>query len=229
MIRAVIFDLDGTILNRDASLNKFVEDQYERYKQAFAHINKNTYIDRFIELDARGYKWKDKVYQQLIDEFLINVLTWEELLDDYISNFQFHCTPFDNVENTLKRLLEDNMSLGMITNGFEVFQMNNLKALGIEPFFQSILVSEREGIKKPNPEIFRRSSEVLQVSMKECLFVGDHPENDVKAAKAVGMTTVWKKDSYWDEVDADFIIEDLGCLPAIVKSINKEEGRYHGL
>lgn len=61
--------------------------------------------------------------------------------------------------------------------------------------------------------------------MKECLFVGDHPENDVKAVKAVGMMTVWKKDSYWDEVDADFIIEDLSCLPGIVKSMNKKEGR----
>ncbi|WP_226681432.1 HAD family hydrolase [Sutcliffiella horikoshii] len=228
MIRAVIFDLDGTLLDREVSLNKFVVDQYERCNQAFIHINKNTYIDRFIELDARGYVWKDKVYQQLIDEFLIEELTWKELLDDYIHHFPFHCTPFDNAENTLQQLSKDNLSLGMITNGLEVFQMNNLKALGIGHFFQSILVSEREGIKKPNPEIFRRSAEFLQVSMKECLFVGDHPENDVTAAKAVGMTTVWKKDSYWDEVDADIIIEDLGCLPAIVKYINEKEGRYHG-
>ncbi|TYS57761.1 HAD-IA family hydrolase [Sutcliffiella horikoshii] len=225
MIRAVIFDLDGTLLDRDVSLKKFVEDQYERYNQAFAHIHKNTYIDRFIELDGRGYVWKDKVYRQLIDEFLINAHTWDELLDDYIHHFPFHCTPFNNVESTLKRLSEDNLSLGMITNGFEVFQMNNLKALGIDHFFQSILVSEREGIKKPNPEIFRRAAERLQVSLKECLFVGDHPENDVKAAKAVCMTTVWKKDTYWDEVDADFIIEDLRCLPTIVKFINEKEGR----
>ncbi|NMH74665.1 HAD family hydrolase [Bacillus sp. RO2] len=228
MIRAVIFDLDGTLLNRDVSLEKFVDDQYERCKEAFRHIQKNAYIDRFIELDARGYVWKDKVYQQLIAEFLIEGLTWKELLDDYIHYFPLHCTPFDNVENTLKRLSEDNLSLGMITNGFEVFQMNNLKALGIEPFFQSILVSEREGIKKPNPEIFRRSAEFLQVSIDECLFVGDHPKNDVTAAKAVGMTTVWKRDLYWNEVDADFIIEDLGCLPAIVKSINEKEGREYG-
>ncbi|NLP52838.1 HAD family hydrolase [Bacillus sp. RO1] len=225
MIRAVIFDLDGTLLDRDASLKKFVEGQYERYKHAFAHIHKKTYMDRFIELDARGYVWKDKVYQQLVGDFLINVHIWEELLEDYISNFPFHCTPFNNVENTLQRLSEDNLPLGMITNGFEVFQMNNLKALGIEHYFHSILVSEREGIKKPNPEIFRRSAEFLQVSMKECLFIGDHPENDVAAANAVGMTTVWKRDSYRDEVDADFIIEDLDCLPAIVKSINEKEGR----
>ena len=67
-----------------------------------------------------------------------------------------------------------------------------------------------------------RSAEFLRVSTKECLFVGDHPENDVKAAKKVGMTTVWKKDSFWDKVNADYIIENLDVLPALVKSINEK-------
>lgn len=222
MIKAVIFDLDGTLLNRDDSLKKFVNDQYERCKRALGHIPKEIYMDRFIELDARGYVWKDKVYQQLAKEFLIKALTWDELLDDYIHHFPYHCTPFDKIEETLIKLGEDNLSLGMITNGYEVFQMKNIKALGIESFFESILISEREGIKKPNPEIFLKSAQLLQVSTKECLFVGDHPKNDVNAAKAVGMTTVWKKDSYWDEVNADYIIEDLDILPGIVKFINEK-------
>ncbi|KMJ59431.1 L-2-haloalkanoic acid dehalogenase [Bacillus sp. LL01] len=222
MIRAVIFDLDGTLLDRDVSVKKFIDNQYERCKKALGHIPKDNYMDRFIELDARGYVWKDKVYQELAKEFMIKALTWNELLDDYIHHFQYHCTPFDKVEETLIQLAEDNLSLGMITNGFEAFQMNNVKALGIESFFKTILISEREGIKKPDPKIFLRSAELLQVSTKECLFVGDHPENDVKAAKAVGMTTVWKKDSYWDEIDADYMIEDLDILPGIVKSINEK-------
>ncbi|WP_339145988.1 MULTISPECIES: HAD-IA family hydrolase [unclassified Sutcliffiella] len=225
MIKAVIFDLDGTLLNRDVSVKKFIDDQYERCKKALGHIPKDKYMDRFIELDAGGYVWKDRVYQQLAKDFLIEALTWDELLDDYVQHFPYHCTPFAKVEETLIKLAEDNLSLGMITNGFEAFQMNNIKALGIESFFQSILISEREGIKKPNPEIFLRSAQLLQASTKECLFVGDHPENDINAAKAVGMTTVWKKDSYWDQVDADYIIEDLVILPGIVRSIMKSDCR----
>ncbi len=223
MIRAVIFDLDGTLLDRDVSVKKCIDDQYERCKEALGHIPKDNYMDRFIELDARGYVWKDIVYRELAKEFMIKALTWNELLDDYIHHFQYHCTPFDKVEETLIKLAKDNLSLGMITNGFEAFQMNNIKALGIESFFQSILISEREGIKKPNPEIFLRSAQLLQVSTEECLFVGDHPENDIKASKSVGMTTVWKEDSYWDEVDADYIIEDLNTLLGMVTSINEKE------
>lgn len=42
---------------------------------------------RFIELDNRGYVWKDKVYQQLVNEFEITDITWEELLQDYLNQF----------------------------------------------------------------------------------------------------------------------------------------------
>lgn len=63
MIKAVIFDLDGTLLNRDESVKKFIDNQYERLNKRVNHIPKDEYITRFIELDNRGYVWKDKVYQ----------------------------------------------------------------------------------------------------------------------------------------------------------------------
>jgi len=77
MIKAVIFDLDGTLLDRDSSLKLFVQDQYKRYSKELAHIPKQEYISRFIELDHKGYVWKDKVYQQLLAEYDLSNLTWE--------------------------------------------------------------------------------------------------------------------------------------------------------
>ncbi len=56
-----------------------------------------------------------------------------------------------------------------------------------------ILVSEWESIKKPNPLIFKRALEQLNVPPNVSLFVGDHPDNDVKAAQSVGMKGIWKK------------------------------------
>lgn len=88
MIKAVLFDLDGTLLNRDESVKSFIHNQYDRYIQFMNHIPKDTYINRFIELDQRGYVWKDRVYQVLVDEFRIANITWEDLLQDYITQFQ---------------------------------------------------------------------------------------------------------------------------------------------
>ena len=47
-------------------------------------MSKEQYVKRFIELDKRGFVWKDKVYQQMVKEFGITEVTWEELLQDYL-------------------------------------------------------------------------------------------------------------------------------------------------
>jgi putative hydrolase of the HAD superfamily len=223
MIKAVLFDLDGTLLNRDESVKRFIDNQYERLNKWVGHISKEKYISRFIELDKRGYVWKDKVYQQLTHEFHFSGITWEGLLQDYISEFKYNCVPFDNLILMLEELKSSNLLLGMITNGFGQFQMDNMKALGIEEHFDVILVSECEGMKKPDPQIFIRALEKLKVSPKQSVFVGDHPENDVKAAQNVGMKGIWKKDFQWNNVKADFTVNDLEELPLIIKNLSEQK------
>lgn len=225
MIKAVIFDLDGTLLNRDASVKLFIEKQYERLFPFVGHIPKERYTSRFIELDNGGYVWKDKVYQQLVSEFDITGVTWEALLQDYENEFKYSCVPFTNLKPMLETLNKRNVLLGMITNGYGQFQLDNIKALGIEEYFDVILISEWEKVKKPDREIFQRAVERLQVLAHECVFVGDHPENDVFAAQKVGMTAIWKKDERWDGVEADFKVDDIGDIPSIVEEINKMVGK----
>lgn len=220
MIKAVLFDLDGTLLNRDDSLELFIENQYERLKKWVGHIPKDQYKTRFIKLDNRGYVWKDKVYEQLVREFDIIGITQERLLQDYITQFKNHCVPFPNLHTMLKQLRESHIKLGIITNGKGQFQFDNIKALGIDSYFDTILVSEWEGIKKPNPQIFEKALKQLSIDPNESVFVGDHPDNDVKAAQQIGMKGIWKKDRHGTNVGADFIITDLMELPVIIKKLN---------
>lgn len=209
MIKAVLFDLDGTLLDRDASVRRFIDLQYDRFEHFLDSITKKEYIERFLQLDNRGYVWKDKVYQQMIKEFEIIGISWEELLQDYISKFKYSCIPFPHLIEMLEELKTRNIAIGMITNGRGQFQMDNIQALGIEKYFDSILVSEWEGMKKPNPNIFLKALQDLEVNPEESLFIGDHPENDVIAATAVGMKGVWKKDKHWKHATTEYTIDDL--------------------
>lgn len=220
MIKAVIFDLDGTLLNRDASVLKFVENQYDRLNKMLSHISKEIYISRFIELDRRGYVWKDKVYQQLVKELNITTISWEMLLEDYITEFHHSCVPFPNLIATLEDLKKKSIRLGLITNGNGQFQMDNIRALGIGSFFDTILISEYERMKKPNPEIFLKALHQLNVLANESAYVGDHPENDVTGAENVGMIGVWKRDLAWGDVKAQYVIDDLKELPLIIRELS---------
>ena len=222
MIKAVIFDLDGTLLDRDSSLKNFIKNQYKKYFSELKHIPEQQYTERFIELDNKGYVWKDKVYQQLVQEYSISNLTWEQLLEDYINSFQYSCISFPNMEEVLKELKNRGIRLGMITNGLTKFQSLNLQALGIHSYIDTILISEQEGIKKPHAEIFLRALKKLGVTPEESLYVGDHPENDVLGAQNVGMNAVWKKDPFWSPTfTIEHTIDDLGELLHLVNWFRK--------
>ncbi|EZP76750.1 HAD-superfamily hydrolase [Parageobacillus genomosp. 1] len=221
MVKAVIFDLDGTLLNRDASIQKFIGCQYERLQRWLSHIPKESYIARFIELDNRGYVWKDTVYQQMVQEFEIIGITWEDLLEDYMNHFHQSCVPFPHLVWMLEELKRKSLKLGIITNGKGAFQMHSIKALGIEGYFDTILISEWEGISKPDPRLFQRALDNLKVLANESVFVGDHPSNDIQAARNVGMKTIWKKDVAYESAEADFVIEDLREIPEIIEMLQQ--------
>ncbi len=71
MVKAVLFDLDGTLLDRDTSVRQFISAQYDRLTEHLSYIPKQDYTARFIELDCHGHVWKDKVYQDLVAESVI--------------------------------------------------------------------------------------------------------------------------------------------------------------
>lgn len=227
IVKAVLFDLDGTLLDRNLSVHNFIKEQYERLNMSLGHIPKDRFTTKFTELDCRGYVWKDKVYRKLVDEFEIKELTWEFLLKDYLTHFKNSCIPFSNLNSMLEELKHYNIALGMITNGKGKFQTDNIKSLGIEQYFDTILVSETEGLKKPDARIFEKALKNLDVSANEGVFVGDHPENDVKAAKNVGMIGIWKKDDHWGHAEADYIIDDLSELPLIIGDLVTRRRKFH--
>ncbi len=218
MVKSVLFDLDGTLLDRDASVEQFILAQYDRFIPHLSHIPKIDYLSRFIQLDCRGYVWKDKVYQTLVTEFDIGGMSWQTLLDDYQTQFQFYCVPFPFLVEMLDVLKQQGYLLGIVTNGRGQFQTRSIAGLGIRDYFDVILISEVEQVRKPQPEIFKRAMNRLGVSAQDSVFVGDHPEADILGAKSAKMWTIWKRNSHWQKAkEADVTIDELSEIPLILE------------
>ncbi len=221
MIKSVIFDLDGTLLDRDASVEQFVSVQHDRLNEHLKHIPKSAYMAKFIELDCHGHVWKDQVYQTLVTEFSIETISWQLLLADYEIQFQCHCIPFPFLTEMLDELKQQGYLLGIITNGRGQFQARAIDGLGIRDYFDAILISEIEQVRKPQVEIFQRAIDRLGVLASESIFVGDHPEADIAGAKSAMMKTIWKRNSLWAAAtEADAIIDELNEIPAILGQFN---------
>lgn len=111
--------------------------------------------------------------------------------------------------------------MGVITNGRGKLQRGIIHALGIESYLDVVLVSEEEGVRKPDPLIFRRALERVGVEPEEAVFVGDHPEVDVEGAHAAGLRTIWKREGYWGtEPDADGVVDDLSSIPSMIVGLD---------
>jgi len=131
--------------------------------------------------------------------------------------FQFHCVPFKFLTEMLDELKQQSYLLGIITNGRGQFQTRAVEGLGIREYFDAILISGVENIRKPQVEIFERAMNQLGVLASESVFVGDHPEADIAGAKGAMMKTIWKRNSSWSEAkEADAIIDELSEIPLIL-------------
>ena len=217
--KAVIFDLDQTLLDRTTSLKKFLRWQINFF-QLVPTMKKELFIQRFLELDDNGKIWKDRVYEQLIHEFSINHVSQNTLLASYINDFNKFSCCFESIENTIIKLKEQGYLIGLISNGRTPFQEHNFYALGLTEFFSSIIVSEAVGLRKPDPAIFLLSCRQLNVSPQDCTFVGDNELADIQGAKAVGMKTIFfHPDPRISSLMADANLHDYARLIEILEHL----------
>lgn len=216
MIRSVLFDLDRTLLDRDSSVSSFARSQYERFRPRLNGIQRDDFVGTFIRLDARGSVWKDLVYQRMVGELPISSVTAEELFADFDANIADHYIPFPNLHRTLDEL-SGKYRLGLITNGKTHFQNRTIEKLAIRAYFPVILISEAEGVRKPDAEIFHRALRLLKVLPNEAVYIGDHPIWDIQAAHDAGLFAFWKRNADFSEMPCDGIIDDLGEIKDLLR------------
>lgn len=212
-IEAVLFDLDGTLLDRRRSFERFVRDQWERFAHVLRTVDQEQYVQNLIERDHDGYAPRSELFTGMLAQFELPSASADTLLSDYRAGFPSACLLFPDAAETLLSLRASGLKLGLITNGSLRMQSRKLECLALSPMFDTILISDAEGISKPDSQIFHRALERLDTNPARALFVGDHPEVDVAGARAAGLQTVWRRDRAVPRtVEADGVIDELGDL-----------------
>ncbi len=215
-IKAVLFDLDETILDRSRSLELFLTwEASEFLNLPFADCER--YIERFLELDNNGLGDKTEIYSVLWKEFGLYEQTAAELAANYRNSFSRFCFEKRHVDQAVSVLKSNDYRLGVVTNGPSPFQENNLEALGLTQFFDTVVVSDAVNVRKPDPEIFKVACSNISVDTEHCVFVGDNPEADIQGANNLGMYTVFVPTRRHPACSfANKVCRDMRDLPAVV-------------
>ena len=147
-----------------------------------------------------GYVNRVEWYGRLIDMWC-----WKDspgaqaLARHYDEKFGFFNVVFDDAIPLLTQLRNRGIQTGVITNGPSILQHTKMDNSGLLPYCDILVVSGALEFAKPQPEIFLYTAEKLGVKTEECIYVGDHPVNDIKGALSAGMKAVrmnwgWFKD-----------------------------------
>jgi putative hydrolase of the HAD superfamily len=96
---------------------------------------------------------------------------------------------FPDALPALDSLKQAGVVVGLISN-FEEWLEGMLTEWEVSAYFDLMVISGKEGIEKPDPEIFLRALDRAGLTAAESVYVGDHPAIDVEAAEQVGMAGI---------------------------------------
>ncbi|MCA0930998.1 YjjG family noncanonical pyrimidine nucleotidase [Lutimonas saemankumensis] len=198
----IFFDLDHTLWDFETNSNRTFEYIFRRngidldladFHNVYRPINLKYWKlfreNRVTKADLRYNRLREAFdgVGVKIDDEMIHLLS-----EEYITYLADHNDLFDNAIDVLD-YLKEKYAIHIITNGFEEVQRRKLKNSNLLPFFDQIVTSEKAGVKKPHPEIFKFALQAAGAEPDRSVMIGDNFEADILGAKNVGMQTIFCK------------------------------------
>lgn len=188
MVKAVIFDMDGVIVDTEPVY-------YERLHEFFKHNNIHPEIEELDNIvgsssvdtwDAIQRIWGKELdknqYEEEYNEFHENKpVDFKEIVDR-------------DITVVLEWLTKEKYKIGLASSSAYDDIQEVLEQCNIKHYFHSILSGEMFEQSKPNPEIYLKTAEVLKVQPEECLVIEDSTYG-IMAGKAAGMYVLAKEDN----------------------------------
>jgi putative hydrolase of the HAD superfamily len=225
LIKAVIFDLDNTLVDFMKMKRRAIEEAIPAMIDAGLSITPEKANEVIDEI----YKEQGIEYQRVFDEFLNRVIKRIDYkilsagIVAYRRAREAALIPYPHVYSTLNKLLKLGITLGILSDAPVKEAWLRLAFLNFHHIFDYVVTFADTGERKPSPKPFLKILEQMNVKPEESLMVGDWVERDILGAKNVGMKTAFAK--YGDTFDtkeysADFVLNDVSDLIDIVSKEN---------
>ncbi len=214
MIKAIIFDMDGTILNT-------IDDITVSINHAFIQLGyeKQTVDAVKMAVGSGAYTLIERLAPNHLTEQQIEEL-YETYQAHYDKNNNHHTGPYEGIMELLDTLKHQGYKLAVVSNKYEYL----VQELNIKLFHQyfDASIGEAPGIPiKPAPDMVYKALKILNVNKEEALFVGDSDVDIITAnnagVKSVGVTWGFRDQKTLEAHHATYIIHRPKDLLNILK------------
>ena len=220
MIKAVIFDLDNTLID------------FMKMKEIACSCAVDAMIDAGLKLDKKKslsilYKlhteegFEDpKIFQKFLKK-VTGSIDYKKLayaIVAYRSARLGFLHPYPGTKRVLIKLKEKGMKLAIVSDAPKLKAWLRLVNMGIDDFFDVVVGLEDTGKLKPSKLPFKKALKELKVKPSSCLMVGDRPERDIKGANSLGMKTCFAKygNPNVKNVKSDYSINSISDLVGVI-------------
>ena len=216
---ALIFDLDGTLINSlpdvCASINSVLSDMGHRKLTLNETKNMVGWGGRFLvekALDTTGIKFTEGDVNRALEKFI----------DTYSNHPNDHSTVFPGVLSMLEKFKSAKIRMGICTNKPKATTPPVLKSMGLDHFFDVVSCGDAVPYKKPDGRHISMVVEQLGATKKTSVMIGDS-ESDITAAIDAGVRSVAVTFGYAhmprEELGADALIDHFDDLPKALMNI----------
>lgn len=183
MIRAAIFDLDGTLVDSN-------ELHVLAWQETFRHFGKEIPIERLREQIGKGG-------DQYLPEFLteLEIREFGEQADEYRGQifkqkYLPQLRPFPRVRELFERVRQEGKKIALASSGKEAEVEHYQELLGIADLVDSRTTSDQVAHSKPRADVFLAALRTIgSISPGEAIAIGDTPY-DVQAAKKIDLPII---------------------------------------
>jgi HAD superfamily hydrolase (TIGR01509 family) len=229
-IEAILFDVDDTLFDRNLAQVKILQIIMDSLPGIFGALDFKQVAEVFSESDRLTIAEFDsgmpsEGLRDRRSRLFLRLLDLPESFADKITEIYVRQLPAVDVPVVgAVRLVEElsgKYQLGAVSNGMPDVQYRKLESMGLRHLFSCIVLSEEVGIRKPDPRIFLRAAQILNLLPAQCLYIGDTYESDIIGAKNAGMHSCWFNRAQLlpqnEQIKPDFMVEDLLEIPGLLK------------
>jgi putative hydrolase of the HAD superfamily len=185
-IRAVIFDLDNTLVD-------FVEAKIKACRAVINRIgcgDANELLNYFLRW-RHGFESHENIADYLKDKGVYSDELYKECCEIYDNVKLENITLYPGIKNVLSNLKQRGIKLAVVTDAENGHAISRLQKTDLLKYFDVIVSADVTGKRKPEPDSLLLALKKLGVEAEEAAIVGDSLRRDIEAGKKLGMLTVY--------------------------------------
>jgi len=210
-LQAIIFDMDGVLLDSPKYNLESFNRVLSRYK---VKIPENIFAKKYLGGSLRDQLLKWKIDYPQIPQNLDLIEFSSEALKHQVELFKHELKPNKYIQALLSLAKNDGIKTAVATSSTKERANIILKSLEILDNIEVLVTAEDVEKHKPNPDIFLKAAEMIDVAPENCVVIEDATDG-ILAANNAGMKSVAKLTNYHtkeDFVDANYIFDDFKNL-----------------